>query len=105
MKLVINIPEEDYEMIKNTTFTENTETIFRQSSEDRKLTMMLFRLLDSVTDGKPLQEDATNGDIIKAMFPNVEVKEKNNGYEVYFGIGTCIQFFNYKWWNSPYKRG
>lgn len=54
MKIVIDIPEEDYEMIKNTTFTENTETIFRQSSEDRKGTIMLFRLLDSVTDGTPL---------------------------------------------------
>lgn len=45
----------------------------------------------------------TNGDVIKAMFPSVEVKEKNNGYEVYFGVGTAIQFFNHQWWNSPYK--
>ena len=45
----------------------------------------------------------TNGDMIKAMFPDVEVKEKNNGYEVYFGVGTAIQFFNYHWWNAPYK--
>ena len=37
------------------------------------------------------------------MFPNVEVKEKNNGYEVYFGIGTAIQFFNHQWWNAQYK--
>lgn len=45
----------------------------------------------------------TNGDMIKSMFPNVEVKEKNNGYEVYFGVGTAIQFFNHQWWNAPYK--
>lgn len=45
----------------------------------------------------------TNGDVIKAIFPSVEVKEKNNGYEVYFGVGTAIQFFNHQWWNSPYK--
>lgn len=45
----------------------------------------------------------TNGDVIKAMFPDVDVKERNNGYEVYFGVGTAIQFFNYKWWNTPYK--
>jgi hypothetical protein len=48
---------------------------------------------------------ATNGDMIKAMFPLVEVKEKNNGYEVYFGIGTSTQYFNHQWWNAPYKRG
>lgn len=45
----------------------------------------------------------TNGDVIKAMFPDVDVKERNNGYEVYFGVGTAIQFFNCKWWNAPYK--
>lgn len=45
----------------------------------------------------------TNGDMIKTMFPDVEVKEKNNGYEVYFGIGTAIQYFNYQWWNTSYK--
>lgn len=50
-----------------------------------------------------ISENATNGDVIKAMFPSVEVKEKNNGYEVYLGIGTAIQFFNHQWWNAPYK--
>lgn len=44
----------------------------------------------------------TNGEVIKTMFPDVEVKEKNNGYEVYFGVGTAIQFFNHQWWNAPY---
>lgn len=47
----------------------------------------------------------TNGDVIKAMFSDVDVKERNNGYEVYFGVGTAIQFFNRKWWNAPYKAG
>ena len=45
----------------------------------------------------------TNGDMIKAIFPDVEVKERNNVYEVYFGIGTAIQFFNHQWWNAPYE--
>lgn len=53
----------------------------------------------------PIPDNATNGDMIKAMFPTAEVKEKNNCYEVYFGIGTAIQFFNHQWWNAPYKRG
>ena len=50
-----------------------------------------------------IPEGATNGDMITAIFPNVEVKEKNNGYEVYFGVGTAIQFFNHQWWNVPYN--
>lgn len=51
----------------------------------------------------PIPKDITNGDMIKAIFPDIQVKEKNNGYEVYFGIGTAIQFFNHQWWNAPYK--
>ena len=51
----------------------------------------------------PIPKDATNGDMIKAIFPDVEVKERNNVYEVYFGIGTAIQFFNHQWWNAPYE--
>ena len=53
----------------------------------------------------PIPEGATNGDMIKALFPNVKIKGKNNCYETYFGIGTALQFFNKKWWNAPYKRG
>ena len=52
-----------------------------------------------------LPDNLTSGDMIKAMFPLAEVKEKNNGYEVYFGIGTAIQYFNHQWWNALYKRG
>ncbi len=50
-----------------------------------------------------IPKGATNGDVIKALFPSVEVKEKNNGYEVYVGIGTACQYFNYQWWNSLYE--
>ena len=62
--------------------------------------------LADINSTKPIltiPENPTNGDMIKAIFPNVEVKEKNNGYEVYFGIGTAIQFFNHQWWNAPYN--
>ena len=52
----------------------------------------------------PIPKDATNGDMIKAIFPNIEVKERNNVYEVYFGVGTAIQFFNHQWWNAPYEQ-
>ena len=54
-------------------------------------------------DAVILPKGATNGDMIKTMFSNVEIKEKNNVYEVYFGVGTAIQFFNHQWWNAPYK--
>ena len=50
MQLVIEISEADYEYFKNTSFVEH-EDCLRQSPEDRRGTMNLFRLVDSVKDG------------------------------------------------------
>lgn len=54
MDLIIKINKADYEKIKKTSFVENTETMLHQSSEDRKGTMMLFRIMDAIKDGTPL---------------------------------------------------
>ena len=61
MQLVIEISEADYEYFKNTSFVEH-EDCLRQSSEDRKGTMNLFRLVDAVKDGIVLPEG--HGDLI-----------------------------------------
>ena len=97
IQLVIEIPNYDYEYIMN-----NCIVPIKFDNH----------IYEAIRNGTPLPkghgvltipENPTNGDIIRALFPNVEVKEKNNGYEIYFGVGTAIQFFNYKWWNAPYK--
>lgn len=62
-----------------------------------------YEIVRKYEEQEHFPKGATNGDAIKAMFPSVEVKEKNNGYEVYFGVGTSTQFFNHQWWNAPYK--
>lgn len=51
MKLVIDISEKDYEKIKATSFVEDTETMLKQSAEDREGTTMLFRVMDSIKRG------------------------------------------------------
>lgn len=52
----------------------------------------------------PISEGATNGDMIKTVFPNVKIKKENIGCKVYFGNGTSSQYFSYKWWNALYVR-
>ena len=52
MKLLIDISEDDYEFFKNTSFVEDTNTMLKQSASDRKGTMALFRLMDSIKEGK-----------------------------------------------------
>ena len=55
-------------------------------------------------DAIEIPNGATNGDMIKAMFPNIEIE----------GIGgeiKCIaaqngtSYFALDWWNAPYKGG
>ena len=51
----------------------------------------------------------TNGDMIKALFPNCEQKEHmNNGYfEMYFDNdlkNASYMRVSKDWWNAPYKK-
>lgn len=57
-----------------------------------------------------IPKNATNGEVIKAMFPNCEQKEHiYNGYfEMYFDNdfrNACYMRVSKEWWNAPFKRG
>lgn len=54
MQIVIDISKEDYNYLKNTSFVEEEKTMLHQSASDRKGTMLLFRLIDSIKNGTPL---------------------------------------------------
>lgn len=58
----------------------------------------------------PIPDGATNGDVIKAMFPDCEQKRPiNNGYfEMYFNKdlrNASYMRVSKEFWNAPYKRG
>ena len=48
-----------------------------------------------------IPEGATNGDMIKAIFPNISVYEHENGAT--YSINNEYNF-NSTWWNSPYRK-
>lgn len=50
-----------------------------------------------------IPEDATNGDVIKAIFPKAKVWE-SSGKICVDGHG-CFKTFSIDWWNAPYKGG
>lgn len=59
----------------------------------------------------PIPDGATNGDMIKAMFPNAQIDyhEKSDLVDEYVTVflkdcDTC-QDYSYDWWNTPYERG
>ena len=55
-----------------------------------------------VINAIPIPDNATNGDIIKAMFPNLKGREKTFEINVTVNINP-IGTFTVDWWNAPYK--
>ena len=49
-------------------------------------------------------EDMTNGDIIKAIYPNCEIEEMGDTVFIERYDPYCKCQFNIKWWNAPYER-
>ena len=73
----------------------HTEEIFDTNISD------VLKVLENCIE---IPNGATNGDMIKTMFPNIEIE----------GIGgeiKCIatkngtSYFALDWWNAPYKKG
>ena len=64
----------------------------------------------AILHGTPLPKNPTNGDMIKALFPSIEIADCPKFNEVYTGIpfgeliGANIDCMR-DWWNAPYKRG
>ena len=64
---------------------------------------LIRKIAELLTEKMIIGENPTNGDVIKAMFPNEEfnfgksIKDKN---VVYKGI---YAFCKLDWWNAPYE--
>ena len=51
----------------------------------------------------PIPDNATNGDVIKALFPRIKTKKFTTFLRVIEGEEYIPM--TYDWWNAPYKRG
>ena len=60
-----------------------------------------------IANSTPLPENATNGDMIKALFPNVRITEmlEVGVVQVHDGLLGESRNFSCDWWNAPYERG
>lgn len=50
-----------------------------------------------------IPEGATNGDVIKAMFPNLKVEDNGGSIYLHYPNGGWI-VIDKDWWNAPYKK-
>ena len=60
---------------------------------------------EAIQRGTPIPDDATNGDVIKAMFPNIEVEEQGKDLFIVFNMDIQGTPFYKTWWNAPYQKG
>ena len=98
MQIVINISKEDKDIMECD--DDFIDTKFE----------IIERLLDSVHNGIVLPDNPTNGEVIKALFPGIEVCDNPINEKVYTGIpyneliGVNIDA-THEWWDAPYERG
>ena len=67
---------------------------------------IIAKWLKAISKGTPIPENATNGDVIKVVFPNTESRlDENTGIMLVKWVDGTIKTFKENWWNAPYKEG
>jgi len=91
MRILIDIDEKDFHRIcqEYISFSDTLEV----------------RGLSAIAEGTPIPDNATNGDVLKAMFPNIEVEEQGKDLFIVFNMDIQGTPFYKAWWNSPYQKG
>ena len=99
MKVIANIPEEMVqEMVQE----------LKDGCFGAKYT--LYDLAGAICNGVILPDNATNGDMIKAMFPYAcfeEYEDECRHIVIMWADGEAsivISDFEWDWWNAPYKK-
>lgn len=91
MKLIIDIPEEDY----------------KHGMLGLYFDCYSMKLHETILNGTPIPDNATNGDVIKAFYPDAK-------YDTYFDFiamtthterTVFMSRFDRDWWNAPYQKG
>lgn len=52
-----------------------------------------------------IPENPTNGDMIKAMFPDVKIHQSGGYTGCLFQPSVMLDDIRSEWWNAPYKKG
>ena len=82
-------------------------TFDRTTVKEREALDMAIKALQTepLADVIPIPKGTTNGDVIKAMFPNVECREDRLG-NVFIISSAQLGYiaFRESWWNAPYRK-
>lgn len=90
MKLIIDIPDNTYTDIQE---------------HKRYTDFTILDLIKAIRHSTPIPDDATNGDVIRAMFPNLKITMMDDIVSV---MGQHYEFNNFyplDFWNALYQKG
>ena len=93
MKLIVDIPEREYKVICENNYV--------------AVCACPNLLSNTIKNGTPIPDNATNGDVIKAFYPELVVGSNNLGKTIFLrpNATVVIEDRMSDWWNAPYQKG
>ena len=93
------------ELTRNLKYTEEKHRNDKVNTFDTNISMMCSDVLKVLENCIEIPNGATNGDIIKTMFPNIEIEGIGGEIKcIATQIGFGTSYFSLDWWNAPYKK-
>lgn len=92
MKVILEIPDEEVEIIKRNGFNKDGTFSFKLNEVVKQ----------AIRNGVILPDNATNGDVIKALFPDCERESRLN--EECIEVMGAHRVVDRSWWDAPYEK-
>ena len=89
MKLIIDIPDEDYKKINS----------------KEKIITISCDIASAIKNGTPIPDNATNGDVIHGLYMPYGYVVNDDYDEVVISAEGVDMRFSKTWWNAPYQKG
>ena len=91
MQIVIDIPEDVY------------TRLFDNGIQDNEIAVDdICEMARALRLGTPIPDNATNGDVMISLYPNLKYTIQNGRVVTTIGVASS---FDLDWWNAPYQKG
>lgn len=111
MKVLFDTGDKDCKALYEKTYRmASGEGLFddRVKSQKAKTLGDMLDILTAIRDGVKLPENPTNGDVIKALFPDSRIEQQGDCvgiiYEKSKRHTVYDVSFSIEWWNAPYEK-